>query len=177
MKPGRLAAFLAAVVLVGCARTPTGTNAVPDDLVGCYQLELGEWSGPHEAWPPPGVVMLMDSLGTSPLESGRHLIRPCPGDTLVMHYKAWWERPAGDSLRVTFTTGYVGILGRLRWDGARWTGRAEAFTDVDPFVQATATIGLTAAGALPLRRIRAGGHLTAAFTWRAAPSRPWRGSQ
>ena len=150
MKPARAATLLAAVVVLACNRAPTRPAAAPDDVVGCYQVELGVWSGPHEAWPPPGVVMLMDSLGTFVLESGKHLIRPCPGDTVVMHYMAWWEQPTAGSVTLTFTTGYVGIRGRLRWDGARWTGHAEAFTDVPPFVEATAALSLRALRSSPL---------------------------
>ena len=152
MKAARSAMILAVVLVLACSRAPTKPSAAADPIVGCYQVELGVWSGAHEAPPPPENVMLMDSLGTFVLESGKHLIRPCPGDSVVMHYMAWWEHAPADSLTVVFTTGFIGIQGRLGWDGARWTGHAEAFTDVAPFIQATTTLSLTAlAGSAPHR--------------------------
>lgn len=175
----RAVTLLSAVLVLGCNHEPTQPAAAPDDVVGCYEVELGAWSGPHEAWDPPEVVVLMDSLGTFVLESGKHLVRPCPGDTTVMHYMAWWERPSADSLTLVFTTGYVGIQGRLGRDGAQWTGHAEAFTDVAPFVQATATLSLRALP--PLSGVRATDRapsgdptcaaLSVLFPPRASPSR------
>jgi hypothetical protein len=114
--------------------------------------------------------MLMDSLGTFGLESGKHLVRPCPGDTEAMHYMAWWEHPAADSLTLVFTTGYVGIGAHLRRDGARWTGTAVAFTDVSPFTQATAPLSLTALPSSPLTVQRSPSSLVAGRQGLADPN-------
>jgi hypothetical protein len=146
-----------AALLVACHGTPTQpTSVAPESVSGCYQLTLGPWTGAHEAENPPAVVLLLDSVGTFLLEAGRTLVRPSPVDTNAFAYMAWWARPAPDSLAVVFTTGYVGIRLALSWRGSQWVGRADAFTDVQPSIEATASAALSALGFVPACGLRAG---------------------
>ena len=146
-----------AVLLMACRDTPTQPTSVAPELVtGCYQLTIGTWTAGHEAPDPPPVVLLLDSVGTFLLEAGQTLVRPSPVDTSTFGYMAWWARPASEPLVVVFTTGYVGIHLALAWRGSQWAGRADAFTDVQPPIEATTSAALTALGFVPACGLRAG---------------------
>ena len=131
--------MVASFAVLGC-RDHTAPQAVAP-VPGCYRLSLGSWSAPHEAPDVPSTIHLFDSLGTNLLEAGRLLIRPA-ADSTYFPYFAWWERPRADSLNLVFTTGFIGVRVSMTPHNASWRGRAEALTDVQPQVQATATASL-----------------------------------
>jgi hypothetical protein len=149
---------LSLVALLGaCRGSPTQpTSAAPELVTGCYQLTIGTWTAGHEAPDPPSVIVLLDSVGTFLLEAGRPLVRPSPVDTIAFGYMAWWARPVSDSLAIVFSTGYVGIRLALSWRGSQWVGRADAFTDVQPSIEATSSAALSALGFVPTCGLRAG---------------------
>lgn len=135
--PARLTrgTVLLAVVIACDASGPT---APPASVLGCHSLTVTNWSGPHESPDPPTPVILLDSLGSYLLETGRTLARPAPLGTPMSFDMAWWSHPEREQLDVVFSAGgYVGIRLSLRWIGPYWSGPAEAYTDVGPSVQAT----------------------------------------
>jgi hypothetical protein len=137
---GASAALLLPLLLAACGDDPAGPGATP---LGCYAVTLGEWSAPREAVDPPGVVRLTGERGDDGMSEGRTLIAEAdPADPLFYPW-SWWENPEPDSLALVFTGGFVGVTAGLRWAGDdEWRGRATAFTDVAPGVEANASISL-----------------------------------
>lgn len=126
------------VWLIACADTSGPSTPPPAAVLGCYDLTVSTWSGPHESPDPPPVVVLTDSIGTYLLETGRTLARPWPDPTAMPFDMAWWERPRPGRLDLVFTQGgFIGVRIILQWNGRSWSGQAEAFTDVAPPVEAT----------------------------------------
>jgi hypothetical protein len=124
--------------LVACTDSSGPSTPPPASVLGCYDLTVSTWSGLHESPDPPPVVILTDSIGSYLLESGRPLVRPWPDPAAMPFDMAWWERPSEGRLNLVFTQGgFIGIRIGLQWAGSRWSGQAEAFTDVAPPVEAT----------------------------------------
>lgn len=126
------------------AGTTTSHPSPPANVVGCYQLALGTWSASHESPDPPTTLILTDSLGSHLLENGRTLLRPWPDPSAMPFDMAWWSRSNDGALDLIFSLGgYVGVRMTLTWNGTAWSGTAEAYTDVQPSTQATASATLT----------------------------------
>jgi len=139
-----LTAVAALLSASGCSDSTGTTVQPPLSVVGCYALTVGKWSGAHESPDPPSSIVLLDSLGTYLLESGKLLARPYPLGTPMPFDMAWWSRPAEEQLDVVFSAGgYVGVRLHFIWSADGWRGSAWAFTDVAPSIQATATSALT----------------------------------
>lgn len=138
------AASVAGLLTAGaCSEATTSTIQPPLAVFGCHQLAIGKWSAPRESPDPPGVVVLLDSIGSYLLENGKLLVRPHPVGTPMPFDMAWWDRPFEEQLDLMFTDGgYVGVRLHFTWSGARWQGSAWAFTDVPPTLQAAASTTL-----------------------------------
>jgi hypothetical protein len=146
MTRSRALSVLLLAISAACSDEPASPGA-SGPVPGCYELALGPWrGGPPEAPGLPPTVRLIDSLGTDLLEQGKLLVRPVDSAAAATFpYWAWWEQPDADSLHVVFTTGYVGVeLHLAAWSGwtGWWRGRADAFTDVQPSIQATTGVWL-----------------------------------
>ena len=119
-----------AVTVSACAggTAPRGpaTAALPP---GCYSLSLGAWSKTPEASPPPGELRLLDSLGTDGMERNQKLVRNLNPDSTT-RYWMWWDHRLADSLRLVFSTGFVGVVVDVERHETTWDGRASAFTDM-----------------------------------------------
>lgn len=142
MKP--IGAAILILTLAACSDDTTAPNLEPP---GCYLLELGDWSGARESVDPPLAIRLLDDVGTDVLENGKTLARPVdPDDPAFQFFEwAWWDKPMDTQLVVVFTTGFTGIRLILTREATAWEGNAEAFTDVAPGVEATATARLSSA--------------------------------
>lgn len=116
----------------------------PASVLGCYDVTLGPWSGPRESPDPPPQLILTDSIGTVLFESGQTLVRGWPDPATIPLDFAWWTRPESDRVELIFSSGYIGLRLHLTWNGEEWRGPIEAFTDVDPPIEATAQVRLTA---------------------------------
>ena len=78
-----------------------------------------------------GLVACADSSGPS---------TPPPASVLGCYdlTVSTWSAPERARSNPVFTQGgFIGIRIGLQWAGSRWSGQAEAFTDVAPPVQAT----------------------------------------
>jgi hypothetical protein len=117
-----------------------------DPLVGCYRLEIGEWTprldAPRYQIPPAEFRMLAEIGGESPFELNKNLVRP------VIPYgrtpSAIWQRSssgkgpsspideaiAGGDIQVTWTNGFAGVRLRLLASADSLHGTAIAFTDM-----------------------------------------------
>jgi hypothetical protein len=104
-----------------------------DPLVGCYQLEVGEWTPkdhPDREHPvePPEAFSLLAETGANPFERGRPRVRPLLG---AQHEGgASWERVGPDSLRIAWSTGFWGAELEMQIDRESLRGTATSWTDV-----------------------------------------------
>lgn len=123
--------------------------AEPASAAGCYALELGAWDPPRrrEEEPlqtPPSSFALLDSIGDAAFERGQRIARPRIG---LQGGSASWSRVGADSVRVAWTTGYVGVRLDLEVTPRGLEGTATAFSDVvgrQPWPSAPATAVRTA---------------------------------
>ena len=122
-----LTLFMAADVATVCAQ-------IADPQVGCYEVELGEWSPPLSPGAdryhvPPRRVHLTDSIGTQGRERGRMLVRPLIPH-LVLQPTAYWQRMRPDSVSLRWSDGLAGVQLDLAAGPDSMHGQATAFTDV-----------------------------------------------
>lgn len=119
-------------------------SAEPAAIAGCYALELGAWHPPRTPGnevlqTPPSVFALLDSFGDRAFERGQRIVRPTIG---FQGGSASWRRISADSVRVAWTSGYVGVRLDLGVTPRGLEGTATAFTDVvtgEPWPSAPAT--------------------------------------
>lgn len=102
-------------------------------------MEWGEWRPPlpeHDslAYLPPPRIELTDAHVSSRGETdeGPYRHRPAPGSLPSPHALTHWGRVAEDSIRVVWSTGYIGTAGRFEQKGDTLHGRLRTFTDVIP---------------------------------------------
>lgn len=147
--PIAILSLAAPVVWLGCSSSSLVVGPpqpTPSSAAGCYAVGLGGWNGPRESPDPPSVIALLDSLGTNGFEVGKQLARPDPRNAAMPFTASWWARPDPDHLSVYFSLdGIIGVRMFVAWDsgGGRWSGTAEAFTDVSPSTQAVSAVSLS----------------------------------
>ncbi len=133
---------LAVAATLACGEGSGPSTPPPASVSGCYAITLGPWSGPHTSIDPLSPLVLLDSTGTYLFENGRTLLRPWPTLALDFFDMAWWSQAEPDRLTLMYSaSGYVGIRIDLRWRDA-WVGKAEAYTDIVPPIEATASAQL-----------------------------------
>ena len=130
---------------------PVQAQTRSDSLVGCYVIEVGEWSGPfpsgwpeiHQppdsvrlelqpAWPDTPATAMRTELALSPhlpelVRQGRESRHP-----------PTWEIGTADSLVLAWSTGFAGVVVKLAGTPDQLSGTARAFHDVAGVVQPTA---------------------------------------
>ena len=133
------------------AAQPAQAQIRPDSVVGCYVIEVGEWSGPfpsgwpeihqppdsvrlrpQRAWPETPATLMRTELALSPhlpelVRRGRESRHP-----------PTWEIGTADSLVLAWSTGFAGVVLTLAGTTDQLTGIARAFDDVAGVVQPTA---------------------------------------
>ena len=112
---------------VGCSAL-TEPEPAPASVLGCYSVAY--------AWPPlqsdfaPKFIVVLDSLGTTTLESSQGIARQHPqGSTFPT---GSWRRLDREHLELGFGSPYVGIILTLEWSGpsSQWKGTAQEYSDV-----------------------------------------------
>ncbi|MFW6080045.1 MAG: hypothetical protein ACODAE_10515 [Gemmatimonadota bacterium] len=143
-EPGLTVVASAMIAIVACAPATTTADAQEPDsarlesrAAGCFTITVGDWDPPRAEresafQSPPSRVRLTTERGTERLERDRLLLRPvidpAPRGRTVPGM-AYWHATPTDSLRLVWTTGYVGVTATLALRGDRVDGRAVAFTD------------------------------------------------
>jgi hypothetical protein len=125
------------VLLLGChsaarpARLSLGP-ASPESVAGCYRMVIGNWAntGAHHGVTPPMEFRLdtASAAGEHARALGHRTVTPpIPGqeDRFTS-----WSFGSGDTLRVWWSTGYVGGGYTLKVQGDSVFGRATTRTDV-----------------------------------------------
>ena len=115
---------------------PETVRAQRQSVEGCYDLYLNPWSpeplgSDSILYLPPTRVHLTMAAGR--VDSSKPYgfsVQSAPGAMPSVHEYSWWE-PRGDTLLITFTTGFSGVQLRLI-GGDTLRGTAQAFTDVMP---------------------------------------------
>lgn len=110
------------------------TQAAARRFVGCYAVRLGPWSkfleGNPSSHTPPDTVMLDSVLIDGPLGGPGFRLRPhIPILTRYHTVPARWWPVGGDSVRLVWTSGFVGVRIRLAWGDSVLVGRAQGFSD------------------------------------------------
>lgn len=105
----------------------------PGRWTGCWDVEWGEWNPPLPEgdtlrYRPPPRVELMDALSARPLEGAFHT-QPAPGSLPTLHSSSFWEPLAEDSLRVVWSNGVTGTVGRFAGRGDTLEGELRTFAD------------------------------------------------
>ena len=139
---GRAIAALLAAVL---AATPLSAQEPSTELTGCHDIIVGEWYVLEHGWEGPEAPLLHqrgDSLDFElpsriefagpywrmDLENPRTQI-VVPGGALPSIHHHTHVRVAGDSLHMSFSTGYAGMHIRLVRSMEGWSGIATTFVD------------------------------------------------
>src|SRR2546430_13884407 len=74
-----------------------------DSLAGCYAVQM---LGDLPFRSPPSCIRLMEQLGTSVFEAGKHLVRTVPDSTVRPYRFSHWGFLNSDSIFVRWTTGF-----------------------------------------------------------------------
>jgi hypothetical protein len=105
----------------------------PDARV-CFDVAVGSWSpqpSPYPIHQPPETIMLTGEIGAEKrraFERGSHLVRP----RLTFRYResnASWRPFGGDSIRIVWTNGYMGVSISAERTPEGLEGFAESFAD------------------------------------------------
>jgi hypothetical protein len=104
-------------------------------VAGCYVLTLGPWSGPFpsnmpEGHKPPRVFRL-SVAGSDTAGDGKIHTTVTPNPPVFGKFRPAWGLRAPDSVRVSWSTGFVGVILDLVGNGDTLRGRARAFTDLE----------------------------------------------
>jgi len=114
---------------------PPADSAAVRRLSGCYRLTLGRWSRPLEATAipqartPPERFRLDTTALPGPFSAGYAVEPPAVFATRRGVRPAAWRPLGGDSLRVFWSTGFVGVRLHLVAQGDTLVGRAVTFHD------------------------------------------------
>jgi hypothetical protein len=130
----RLLLFLALAFSISALPAIVGAQAEPAtarvrSLAGCYSLTLGAWSGSPSASVPasqtPPAYLRLDTLAA--LRDG-FVVEPTSLAWSQRNLTSW--QPTGtDSVRLIWSTGFVGVRLQLRVSGDTLAGVATTFTD------------------------------------------------
>lgn len=127
----RAVLFLACLgVITPAVRAQSGLEV--EDLAGCYDVEI-RGLDPARAdsiyyRPPPRVVLSVDRKAEG-LGAGSLIIRVPPGSVPSPHEAAFWSLQ-DSTVRMTWTTGYIGISATLMVMPGGLNGEYHRFTDV-----------------------------------------------
>jgi len=139
MKPP-MAMILTAVLLADArpmSSQAAADSAVMREIAGCYAVQMGAWDrslkGDPAAHTPPDAVQLDSILEGGPLGgSGFKLAPHIPALTRYRVVPARWRPVGRDSVRLWWSSGFVGVSMQLVRAGRNLVGTAEAFSDVIP---------------------------------------------
>lgn len=135
------AAILAVGTGLGSARLTA--QETPAGLTGCYNITVGDWvvektvPGRDEPEPLPSespdsiyyeIPPRIEFVSEGP--SRTVIVVPEGAMPSVHRYRS--GAIVGDTLRLSFSTGFTGVAARLVRSGEAWTGTARGFTDVIP---------------------------------------------
>ena len=130
--------------IAGLAPTPATAQATGPGQ--CYEVQLGAWAprlalGVDTAFTVPPHRFRVEARTDSGLGRGASLVRALPGAEGPVHSRGRWAVVRPDSVEVLFTTGFSGLVLRVRRNGATWRGIASTFWDF-PRPTQTASVSL-----------------------------------
>lgn len=114
------------IALFAAGLAPPPANAQTSPVAGCYELR---WGGPPSAdtlyYRPPPVIHLVDA----PPGEGLRRIEVPNGSVPSPHRSATWST-VGDTVRMSWSTGFIGVQARMTESPEGLTGTMSPFTDV-----------------------------------------------
>lgn len=147
---GSYRALLRRAVVAAVASTavvPAESYAQTGRYVGCYDVHLGDWSpGPLPSdsvhYLPPTRIRLSEEPGRGLGERPRgYMLDTAPDAMPSIHKYSWWQS-TGDSIVLTWSTGFAGISIRVAGEDTL-QGTGQRFVDVVPATQFSVTVRLT----------------------------------
>ncbi len=145
-------ALAASIVVSHCAKSelrnsppqPLYPVLTPQQLVGCYGLQISTWnppigSDPEGFYQPPREFELTHTEIPNTLPQAYKIVAHVPDPTHAFH--AAWQIDTSNEATLSWSTGFVGVSAKVRRQrrtGAL-VGTAQTFTDVSPFRGSTAT--------------------------------------
>lgn len=120
------------VLPVGSGQAQEAT--APGRWTGCWNVGWGEWSPPLREqdtlrYRPPPRVELTEALAGRPMEGGFH-VQPAPGSLPTPHSAGFWQPRGPDSVRVVWSDGTMGTVGRFGGQGDTLVGGLRSFVDI-----------------------------------------------
>lgn len=111
-------------------------SSAPERWTGCWNVEWGEWRPPLPehvtlAYLPAPRIELTSDSASMPL-GGAYEQRPASGSLPTPHSATTWQPMAEDSLRLYWSDGHIGTVGRFAGQGDTLRGELATFTDVVP---------------------------------------------
>lgn len=114
-----------------------GQGLTPEQVLGCYDIQLGPWDQPDSLTfdslryqPPPRVEFDTVAFDPRSADTGPFLVRPAPGSRASRHRFTLWGIE-GDSIRASWTTGFVGLSVTMVPEDGVLRGYALTVTDVE----------------------------------------------
>lgn len=108
----------------------------PREVMGCYDIRVGEWDypGPEPLdslryHPPPRIEFDTIPLDRKYPGTGAFVVRPAPESRASRHPFAAWGIE-GDTVRATWSTGFIGLTVSLTFEEDHLKGYALTFSDV-----------------------------------------------
>ena len=107
----------------------------PEAIQGCYELGALSWKpalklGEDEVFiTPPQRIQLLAEPGSVGFEKNGYLVRPAPGFPKSIHRASYWESTGPRTIEVVFTTGFSGLLMKLKVEGETLRGEAKTHWD------------------------------------------------
>ncbi len=126
----------------------------PEELTGCYDVTVGPWVvDTYEGKPEPRPSEPGDyewQRIPPRIEFAGPRVPPSSGTTIVVPEGAlpsvhayMFGEISGDSLKLSFSTGYAGVGASLARSADGWVGTARTFIDIDPYPVHARPITLT----------------------------------
>lgn len=107
----------------------------PETVQGCYTVSLSPWrpalplDGDQKFVTPPPVIQLFPTRGEKGFEVDGFVVRPMKGTPGSIHSSSYWEPTDPDSIEITWTTGFSGLVMNLKIKAQDLYGTAETFWD------------------------------------------------
>jgi hypothetical protein len=119
-----------------------------DERVGCYTVERGDWDSPRDADGIGGSLVpasmrlhrqYLHHVGREHVLAATDLNGKLPDGRIA--YYGWFALP-GDSLRVTFSSGFVVAMFSLGREGNGYSGTVRLANDTEPGLRSRASVRL-----------------------------------
>lgn len=126
-------------LMLACSSASLGPSRAASLGGACLDLQVPQWPEARQDslafLPPPRVRLHESAISSDPQYS---VLTEVPGSLPGIHRIAMWRVLSADTLELGWSTGFDGVMMRLRIASDTLTGRAESFHDVGDGMHASA---------------------------------------